>query len=231
MKQPLLKKLMYAAGVFVSLIVLTVLFLFVSSLKKSPPKPQPSVQKVPRDTTTKLIKEVAPDPFQALTPSQNQTFTVTLDPALDSSKIQTKLTLSPPSNAAEKIEIPLVVNRQENKLILTTTTPIEPVSTYTLTLLLRGQVILQQSFLSAAASPTPLPVNNTALSQHLPHETHIYLLEYDRDENIYLMHFKYDAASPDSFTDQFEKAKKSTNEYIAGKNIDTSTVTIKYLYK
>lgn len=231
MKQPFLKKLIHIAGVFVSLVLLTALFLLVSSLKKSPPQQQPSTQKVPRDTTTQLVKEVTPDPFQALVPMQNQTFIITLDPALDPNKTQAKLTLSPPSNAAEKTEVPLIISRQANKLMLTTTNPIQPVSTYTLTLLLRGQVILRESFLSSSISPTPLPTNNNTLSQYLPHETRIYLLEYDRDQNVYLMHFKYDASSPDSFTDQFEKAKKSANEYIEGKNIDTSTVTVKYLYK
>lgn len=231
MKQTFIKKLIYIVGVFVSLVILVVLFLFVSSLKKSPPPPQPAAQKVPKDTTTQLIKTVLPDSSQTLVPSQSQTFTITLDPSLDPSTIQAKLTASPPSNAAEKTDVPIAVTRESNRLILTTTNPILPVSTYTLTLLLRGQIILQQSFLSASISPTPLPTNNTVLSQYLPHETLIYLLEYDKDQNVYLMHFKYDAASPDSFTDQFEKAERSANEYIAGKGIDTTTVSIKYLYK
>lgn len=231
MKQTFLKKSMYVAGIAISLVVLTILFLLVSSLKKPAVTPKPGAQKIPKDTTTSLVKAVLPDPSQALTPSQNQTFTITLDPALDPKAIEAKITSSPPSNAAEKTDVPFVLSRQGNTLTLTTNSPIRSVTTYTLVLRLRGQVILQQSFLSSSVSPTPLPTNNTALSQYLPHETHIYLLEYDRDQNIYLAHFKYDASSPDSFTDQFEKAKKSANEFIAGKGIDVTTVSIKYLYK
>jgi hypothetical protein len=231
MKQSFIKKIMYVVGVLASLVVLAVLFLFISSLKKPSQTPTPVTQKVPKDTTTQLIKAVLPDSSQSLTPSQNQTFTITLDPSLDPNAIQPKLTVSPPSNAAKKTDVPLTATHENNRLVLATTQPILPTSTYTLTLTLRGQIILQQSFLSAAPSPTPLPANNTMLSRFLPHETHIYLLEFDRDQNIYLMHFKYDAGSPESFTDQFEKAKRSTNEFISSKGIDPATVIIKYLYK
>lgn len=231
MKQSFTRKLLYLGGVFISLIVLTVLFLFISSLKKAP-TPPPSVQKrVPKNITTSLVKKVLPDSTQALANSQNQTFTITLDSALDPSLIKVQLVASPPSNATEKTAIPLSVSYDKNIITATTTKPIEPFTTYTLTLSLREQNILQRSYLSEALSPSPLPTNNAILSSYLPHETFIYLLEFDKDQNIYLMHFKYDATSPLSFTEQFEKAKKSVNEYIASKNIDPNTVIIKYLYK
>ncbi len=231
MKQPLAKKLFYIGGVIASLAVLTVLFLFVSSLKKEPPTTVSVQKRVPKDTTTSLIKSVLPDSAQPLRSYQNQTFTIMLDSALDPSLITTQLTSSPPSNAAEKTVIPLSISNNKNTITATATKAIEPFTTYTLTLTLRGQSILQKSYLSEAPSPTPLPTNNTALANHLPHETLIYLLEFDHDQNMYLMHFKYDATSPLSFTEQFEKAKKSVSEYIASKNIDPNSVTIKYLYK
>lgn len=231
MKQSIVKKLIYAGGVLASLVVLTVLLLLVSSLKKSPAPQSNTQQKVPKDTTTPLIKSVQPDSAQALPVSQNQTFTITLDSALDPSLIKARLDSSPPSNAAEKTNVPLSISTHNNAITATTSTPIAPFTTYTLTLTLRGKTILQRSYLSDAPSPTPIPANNTTLMNYLPHETLIYLLEFDRDQNIYLVHFKYDATSPLSFTDQFEKAKKSANEYIASKNIDPSSVTIRYLYK
>lgn len=231
MRNPLIKKLTYGFGVLIALILLTALFLLVSSLKKTPQPTKQTQQRVPKDTTTQLVKGVLPPSSELLTPLQKQTFIVTLDPALNPESVKASLAASSPSDASQKTDTPLTVSTQKNKLILTTTRPTEAFSTYTLTLTLRGQIILQQSFLSSAVSPTPLPSNNAALSQYLPHETLGYLLEYSKEENLYLVHFKYDSYSPDSFTAQLDKAKKNANEFIQSKNIDLSTVSIKYLYK
>lgn len=222
---------MFVIGIFASLVVLSVLFLLLSSLKKPANPIITNSRRVPADTKTNLVKRILPDPILLLPSGQSQIFTIFLDPSLDTDLVTPKLTASPPSNAAEKTEVLTTIVRQGNKIQITTIQPIQPASTYTLILTLREQVVLQQSFLSAALSPTPLPINNLNLSQYLPHETLMYLLEYNRDQNIYLVHFKYDSSSPDSFTDQFEKAKKSANEFIASKKIDISSVTIKYLYK
>lgn len=230
MKKTAVRKILFALGVIVSLVALTVLFLFVSTLKKTPP-PQTDTKKAPRDTTSSLVKKVLPESTMLLNPGRAQAFTITLDPSLDPQTITFKLTSSPPSDASKTKDVGLSPSYKNATITLVTTSQIEPSTTYILTLFLRGGTIFRQAYLSSPFAPTPVQSNNASLSSFLPYETLNYRLEFNKEQNIYVMHFKYDANSKEDLSTQFNNSKTNADEFIESKGIDTTTVTIKYLYK
>jgi len=228
---PVLKKIFFAFGVFLMLIVLSVIFLFISTLKK-PTQQIPEKKPVTQvDISTPLVNSVLPPVTKLLETGKIQTFTSTLDPTIEVSDVKVTLSSSPPSNASAKSVVPTTTSLEGKVLVTTTSVPIEPSTTYTLMLLYKGKIILSQAYLSAHPIETPIPTNNPTLSTYLPYETLNYLLVYNAEKNAYVMHFKYDPNSSKDLNTQFEEAKTNTNNFIVGKGIDVTTITIDYLFK
>ncbi len=231
MNQPIIKRLLYVLGIIAALIALTLLFLLVSSIKKQPQTPPVTGKKVPADKTTSLVKNITPPSTVLLPSGTTQTFLITLDPSLDPSSIKPAITASSPSNASAATPVAFTTSLGKNTISLTTTVPIEQSTTYLVSLSLRGTDIFRVSYLSSNPTPTIPPKNNPTLSAYLPYETLSYRLEFDKELNTYIMHFKYDIHSKDALSVQFNTAKQNVNEYIKSKGIDPSTIVIRYLYK
>lgn len=230
MNRPIVKRLLYISGVVVALIALTVLFLLVSSIKKPPQEIPTSSKKVPNDKTTTLVKNITPPSILLLPSGKAQTFLITLDPSLDPAAIKPVLTASSPSNASVSTPVAFTPSYGKNTLSITTNAVLEQSTIYVLTLSLRGTDIFRVSYLSSNPTPTK-PINNPTLSTYLPYETLSYRLEFDKELNTYIMHFKYDPNSKDELSLQFNTAKQNANEYIKSKGVDPSTIVIRYLYK
>ncbi len=230
-KNPFFKKIIFALGVTIMLLLLSVAFLFISSFKKPSPTPVGKKPVTQVDVTTTLVVSTEPPVTKQLEAGSIQTFTVELDPSVNLSQVRSTVASSPPSDASAKSVVPTTIAQQGQKITLTTSLPIEPTRTYTLTLLYNGQTILSQAYLSTPPKITPVASNNPTLSTHLPYETLNYILTYSKERNLYEMHFKYDPTSSKDMTTQFEEAKINTNNFITGKGIDLKTVTIEYLFK
>ncbi len=226
----LIKKGLFAVGVFAALVFLTFLFLFLSSLKKTPttPEKKPSLR---GDVTTSFIKSFSPPSNILLTAGKVQKFTIFLASPIDPNLLQIKAASSSPSDISNNISVPIKKNTNNNSIEFTTTQPLSPVTTYSITITYKGQLLLQQSYLTSSYTPTPIPTNNPTLSSFLPYETLNYSLEFNKEQNIYIMHFKYNPNSNTDMTTQFNEAKTQTNKFIQGKGIDPLTVIIKYSYK
>ena len=231
MNNTIVKKILFALGVLVSLVVLSILFLLVSTLKKSPPESQVTRVTPPKDSTTVLIESVEPVVAIQLTPGSAQKFSIVLDPSVDIEGVRVSVTSAPVSNLLQKSSFPITTSVNNNILTATTNYPITPVTAYTLTLIYQGKAILQQSYLSAPADPTPVPTNNSALSAFLPYSTLNYLLEYNKSQNVYIVHFKYDLSSKKDLSTQLSEAKKNAFNFIQSKGVDPSTITIIYSNK
>ncbi len=228
---PLFKKLMFALGVVIMLILLSVVFLFISSFKKPPPSPVKEKPVTQVDITTPLVVTAEPPVTKQLIVGEVQVFAVELDTSVNVSDVRATVSSSPPSDASAKSVVPTTTVIQGQKIILTTAVPTEPVTTYTLTLIYKGRVLLSQAYLSTTPAITPIPTNNPVLATHLPYETLNYILTYSKERNVYEMHFKYNPSSEKDMTTQFEEAKVNANNFIIGKGIDIKTITIEYLFK
>ena len=228
---PTIKKALFVLGVFAMLIFLSILFLFVSTFKKTAPVPKEAVPVTQVDTTTPLAYTVKPLSTQQLIAGQVQVFTITLDPSVDATSVRASVSSSPPSDASAKTLIPTTINVSGQRLEITTKIPTDPYTTYTLTLLYRSRIILQQAYLSTPAVETPIPTNNPTLSSFLPYSTLNYILDFNKEQNIYVMHFKYNPNSSKDLSTQFNDAKTSANNFILGKGIDIKSITINYLFK
>ena len=231
MKNPFFKKIIFALGVLAMLIFLSVTFLFVSSLKKPTPAPMREKPVTQVDIATPLVATVDPPVTKQLEAGLIQAFTVELDPSINLSQIRATVSSSPPSDASAKSVVPTTTTIKGQKITLTTTVPVQPTTTYTLSVIFQGRTILSQAYLSTPPAVTPVATNNPALATHLPYETLSYILTYSKERNVYEMHFKYNPSSEKDMTTQFEEAKTNTNNFITGKGIDIKTITIEYLFK
>jgi hypothetical protein len=224
------KRIFFGIGVLVFLVFLTILFLFISTLKK----PGTIIEKKPtlrRDVVTSLVLGISPPPTQTLLAGSMQKITVSLNPELKFEKLRVNVVSSKPSDISSQTPVQFTNEFKGGSLYVTLVGPIVPVTTYTITVFYDNKLILQQSYLSGPEAPTAVPTNNPSLQTLLPHETLNYIIEYNAQKNIYIMHFKYDPDSKADLATQFNTAKTNANSFITGHNIDPKSVVIEYLYK
>ncbi len=213
------KKLLLVVGVVVAFIILAVLMLFLSSLKKP-------VQKAGRTGVVGIV----PSETQILTPNVIQKFQVVFGAVASASNAKFELSYQPFGNQeTKKVKIKTLID--ERTATIVNEDPTIPNSKYTLTIAQSGEKEVVAKYLSGSITPTPISVNNESLTQFLPYKTQTFILEYNEARNIYIMHFLYSAASSVDLNTQFDSAKKQANDFIASKNIPLSSIKIEYLYK
>jgi hypothetical protein len=227
----IVRKILFVIGVIVMLALLSILFLFLSSFKKPQENKNNKKPVTQVDVITNLVIATDPPVTKQLEAGSIQTFTITLDPSIVAGEVKVTLSSSPPSDASAKSVVPTQITVTGQKITLTTSAPIEPYTTYTLFALYKGRSILSQAYLSTPPKATPIPSNNPTLASQLPYETLTYILTYNKERNIYEMHFKYDPNSSKDLTAQFNEAKTNVNSFITGKGIDVNTIKIDYLFK
>lgn len=213
------KKLLLIFGVAVSFIVLAVLMLFVSSLKKP----------VQNSNITGVIG-IVPSEKQILTPNVIQKFQVVFGAATSASDAKFELSYqSFGSQETKKAKIKILI--EGKTATIANEDPTIPNSKYTLSITQSGGKEVAVKYISGSTAPTPIPTNNESLTQFLPYKTQAFILEYNEARNIYIMHFLYNAASSVDLSTQFDSAKKQANDFITSKNIPLSSIKIDYLYK
>lgn len=227
----MLKKIMFGIGVIATLFAITIAFLLLSTLKKTPTVPFEQKVQTKKDTSTNLVTNILPQPAEQLISGKAQQFSVFIDPSVDVARVHAVLSTSQPSDPSKEILVATTVFFKSSEVDIATTDPIAPFLIYTLTLTYNGTKILQQSYVSSQLPPTVVPTNNPTLSTFLPYETKNYLLEFNRDQNIYIMHFKYDSVSDTNLATQLENAKTNASAFIKSKGVDPASIVIKYISK
>lgn len=218
-----IKKTGYVLAVLVTFVVLTLVFLALSSLKKTQNN-DPAKQ-------TTLLTSVRPPKTEELKASLTQKFEITFTSMDQTTPINISLSSAPFKNPEEATAVKVSQKTIGNSMIINTLEPILPLNTYTLTLTQNSQTILKYIYLSSETKPTPIPQNNTALQEFLPHTTQTYSLEYALSRNIYVAHVKYNPNSSLSLTAQIEAVQTDVSQFIQSKGIAVESVKIDYSLK
>lgn len=217
------KKTGYVLAVIITLVVLTLSFLSLSSLKK----PQ---EITPAEQTTRLLS-ISPRRTEELKPNLTQKFEITFTNMNKTTPINVSLSSAPFKNPTEIRMVKISQKTIGNNVIINTLEPILPLEAYTLTLTQNNKIILKQNYISSGIKPTPIPQNNKTLQDFLPYTTQAYSLEYSPSRNIYIAHVKYNPNSSLSLTAQIETVKTEVSQFIQSKGIAIESVKIDYSLK
>lgn len=209
--------------IVLGIIVMFLIFVGVSLLGRS------------KRTTTSPIESnsaisTLPAAGTLLTPGNTLVFRVTFKKAVSKNEIVAALTKRSPGK--EDVTMSTSSSANENSITIQADEKVEQGMFYSLVLATTtGGIILSVDYSSSPITPTPLPANNEQLKSYLPHQAPNYLLNYNEIKNLYVMHFKFQSSDPGTIEQQFEKAKRDTQEFIASKGIQLNTVEIEYSYK
>jgi len=190
------------------------------------PIPTPLITK--RDLVTATID---PTPETILVSGEKQTFVITFSQPQNRQLLSPVLTVKDVTNDDDPQSLPIKsLFDNTTTLRITSPLPTQPNSIYLLTIVntQTHAIIFEASYTSSPPIPTPVAKNNTALSQFLPYTTTTYSLEYDKNSNLYVFHFLYNAGSSDDVQTQFEKAQAAAKVFITSKNIDLDSLVIQW---
>lgn len=206
-----------------SIVVIILIFAGVYSLSRSKKTTTTPTESNP---ATSLL----PAAGATLTPGNTLIFRVTFRNTV--SKNEMVATLTKRSPGKENVTVPTNMLASENSISIQADEKVEQGMFYSLELATTaGRIILSADYSSPSITPTPLPSNNAQLKEYLPYDTPNFLLDYNKSRNLYIMHFKFRSSDPGTIEQQFEKAKREAQEFIASKNIQVNTVEIEYSYK
>ena len=227
--KPLFIVLVITGIVALSAIALGV-FIVAPDITRFGQKPTPAlslqVKKYP------AVDSISPEEYVLLTPEKPQVFRVTLRGYGDISKLRATVSQSLISNPEKISTVPVTTSfePQARSIVVTTNSPILPLSTYALTIQNPGSSnpVLAINYHSGDTSPTPVISNNPALQQFLPHETGSYILTYSKAGNVYVFNFKIDPESDLSLSSQYEAAKDNATQFITSKGVPIDSITIEW---
>lgn len=119
-------------------------------------------------------------------------------------------------------------NEAGNEITITSSRPFKQNASYQVILKKTkdNAVLFNKNYFTLAFTPTPLPNNNKALSEFLPHEGSNWILKYNPQRNLYYFSADITAGAPAEMEIQYSKAKDEALTFIKSKGIDPNTVTV-----
>lgn len=178
------------------------------------------------------VATISPQEYELLTPGRPQEFRVTFRGNGDVTTLRASVSQALIRKPGTVTTVPVTTSFDQAKkaVIVTTNTPILPLSTYVLTIQnpQTTNTLLRINYHSGEVPPTPVVSNNPKLEQYLPHRTDSYNLTYDKKRNIYIFNFKIDPESDLSLATQYDTAKTSATRFIESKGVPINSITIEW---
>lgn len=221
----------------ISLSLIGILFIFsILLLFSSPQKKQSSLS--PFITPTILERHAGfslsaflPGTDTPLEGNKIQRFTLVFNESLSSDALTSSIQETIiGSDIHTSVPSTVSFNEAGNEVTITSTRPFKQNASYQVLLKKTkdNAVLFNKNYFTLAFTPTPLPNNNKALSESLPHEGSNWILKYNPERNLYYFSADITPGTPAEMEIQYNRAKDEALTFIKSKGIDPNTVTIEW---